>query len=96
MNNTRLTLLSIENRTLAAGPGSDLQVRRRRDVLGDYVLDESAGGIDTLDFSLTTTVGLTINLGSGTQQTVHSTNLRLTLTPQAPLKMPSAVQERTH
>jgi Ca2+-binding RTX toxin-like protein len=38
-----------------------------------------ANGSDMLDFSRTTTVGITLNLQQTTQQIVHATNLRLTI-----------------
>jgi Ca2+-binding RTX toxin-like protein len=66
---------------LAGGGGSDRYQFDVDLVLGNDTVDEGAGGgSDILDFSLTENVGLTISLGLTTQQIVHNTNLRLTLT----------------
>jgi Ca2+-binding RTX toxin-like protein len=47
--------------------------------LGLFTLDESGGGIDTVDFSPTTTVGLVLNWQPLGTQAVHATNLSLAL-----------------
>jgi Ca2+-binding RTX toxin-like protein len=50
------------------------------ELLGEDTIDELPGeGEDFLDFSPTETVGVTVDLSLTTQQTVHATNLRLTL-----------------
>ncbi len=52
------------------------------DVLGQDLIDELPGvanGNDTLDFTTTNTKSLTVELGTATLQTVHATNLKLTL-----------------
>lgn len=79
------------NDTLIGGAGNDLLRGNNGDdtyvfdvdsALGEDTIDESglpAGGTDTLDFSATTTVALSVNLSLTTQQTVHATNLKLTL-----------------
>jgi Ca2+-binding RTX toxin-like protein len=70
------------NDTLRGNAGSDTYQFDADELLGDDIVDEVlalANGSDTLDFSLTTTVGITINLQQTTQQVVHVTNLRLTL-----------------
>ena len=46
---------------------------------GEDTIDDVAG-IDTLDFSLSQDQGITANLSSSVKQTVHSSNLKLTLT----------------
>ena len=74
-----LMLTSIENRTLAGGAGSDVYRFDADAALGLFSLDESGGGIDTVDFSSTTTVGLVLNLATSGTQPVHATNLSLIL-----------------
>jgi Ca2+-binding RTX toxin-like protein len=70
------------NDSLRGNAGSDTYVFDVDEVLGDDTVDETlatTNGLDTLDFSSTTTVGVTVNLAVTTQQTVHATNLRLTI-----------------
>jgi Ca2+-binding RTX toxin-like protein len=70
------------NDSLTGNAGSDTYLFDVDDVLGDDTVTESLGtgnGVDVLDFSTTTTVGLTVNLAQTTQQTVQATNLRLTI-----------------
>jgi hypothetical protein len=57
-NGASLILTSIENRTLAGVAGSDIYRFDADTALGLWSLDEAGGGIDTVDFSPTTTVGL--------------------------------------
>jgi CSLREA domain-containing protein len=78
-NGSILTLSSIENRTLAGGAGGDVYKFYADAALGAYTLDESGGDTDTIDFSLTTTVGIALQLGNAAMQTVHGTNLQLNL-----------------
>ena len=79
VNGASLILTSIENRTLAGVAGSDVYKFDADTVLGLWTLDEAGGGTDTIDFSLTTTVGLSLHLGVATAQLVHATNLSLNL-----------------
>jgi Ca2+-binding RTX toxin-like protein len=65
------------NDTLIGGIGNDTYIFDADAPLGNDIIDESGGGIDTLDFSATTTA-ITINLGIATAQTVNA-NLTLTL-----------------
>ncbi|MGQ0633721.1 MAG: hypothetical protein ACT4QC_03850, partial [Planctomycetaceae bacterium] len=66
------------NDTLTGGSGNDTYVFDADGSLGGDTLNETGGGSDTLDFSATTTAGVTVNLGSSTMQTV-SANLMLSL-----------------
>jgi len=71
------------NDTLRGNAGSDTYQFDVDELLGEDSVDETlalANGSDTLDFSPTTTVGITVNLQQLTQQTVHATNLKLTIT----------------
>jgi Ca2+-binding RTX toxin-like protein len=78
-NGASLILTRIENRTLAGGAGSDVYRFDADTALGLWLLDEAGGGIDTVDFSPTTTVGLVLNLATSGTQAVHATNLSLIL-----------------
>ena len=78
-NGASLILTSIENRTLAGVAGSDIYRFDADTALGLWSLDEAGGGIDTVDFSPTTTVGLVLNLATSGTQAVHATNLSLIL-----------------
>jgi Ca2+-binding RTX toxin-like protein len=66
------------NDVLTGGSSNDTYVFDADSPLGSDVLDESGGGTDKLDFSATTTVAVTVNLGTAAAQVVHS-NLTLTL-----------------
>ena len=79
INGSRILLNSIESRTLAGAAGSDVYRFDADTALGLWALDEAGGGIDTVDFSLTTTVGLSMNMAYGGTQAVHRTNLSLSL-----------------
>ena len=74
-----LVLLPGTRAILNGGAGDDTYGFDADVVLGPLTLDESLGGIDTIDFSPTTTVGISINLGTATDQVVHATNLNLNL-----------------
>ncbi|MCY2962322.1 MAG: M10 family metallopeptidase C-terminal domain-containing protein [Planctomycetota bacterium] len=63
---------------LIGGAGNDLYLFDTDLALGNDTLDESAGGVDTLDFSATSTQNVAVNLEVATQQVVNA-NLRLTL-----------------
>ena len=78
-NGSTLTLSSIESRLLAGGAGNDIYRFDADTNLGYFALDESGGGADTLDFAATTTVALSLNLGTSSLQSVHVTNLGLDL-----------------
>ncbi len=78
-NGSLLTLSSIESRLLAGGAGNDVYRFDADTSLGNIALDESGGGVDTLDFAATSTVALNINLGTSLLQSVHATNLGLDL-----------------
>jgi Ca2+-binding RTX toxin-like protein len=73
-----VVLDSVETSALAGAAGDDLYQFDADTALGLYTLDESGGGSDTIDLSLTTTSGVAVNLGSATQQVVNS-NLSLKL-----------------
>ena len=64
--------------TLIGGLGNDSFVFNTGSPLGTDTLDESAGGVDTLDFSTSTTLGVTVNLAVGSVQVVNA-NLSLIL-----------------
>ncbi|MDH7502006.1 MAG: SdrD B-like domain-containing protein [Verrucomicrobiota bacterium] len=67
---------------LSGNAGNDVYQFDADESLGaDFILESPgvAFGSDTLDFSPTTTSGVTVDLSLTTQQTVHPTNLKLTL-----------------
>jgi len=67
---------------LSGNAGNDVYQFNVDEPLGaDFILESpgAAFGSDTLDFSPSTTSGVTIDLSLTTQQTVHPTNLKLTL-----------------
>ena len=66
------------NDTLIGGADNDVYAFTATSALGSDTLDESGGGIDTLDFSLTTTVAVTVDLSNAASQVVNA-NLSLTL-----------------
>ncbi|MCP9833044.1 MULTISPECIES: FG-GAP-like repeat-containing protein [unclassified Cyanobium] len=66
------------NDTLIGGAGNDTYLFDADVVLGTDSLDEAGGGIDSLDFSATTTRVISLNLGVATSQVVNA-NLSLTL-----------------
>jgi Ca2+-binding RTX toxin-like protein len=69
------------NDTLRGGTGNDTYLFDVDELLGQDIVDEVAGaGADFLDFRSTTTVGISVDLSRTTQQDVHVTNLKLTLT----------------
>src|SRR5262249_36988461 len=72
-----LTANALSN-LLVGGAGNDRYVFHADAPLGSDTVDESGGGIDTLDFSPTTTLGVAVNLGLTTAQVVNP-NLSLTL-----------------
>jgi Ca2+-binding RTX toxin-like protein len=78
VNGSTLFLDSTESLLLAAGAGGDTYRFDADNALGLISLDEVGGGIDTLDFSLTDTIGITINLANAATQPVNG-NLSLNL-----------------
>jgi Ca2+-binding RTX toxin-like protein len=66
------------NDTLIGGPGNDTFRLDTDAALGSDTIDESGGGIDTLDFSSTTTRTVSINLGNPAAQVINA-GLTLTL-----------------
>jgi Ca2+-binding RTX toxin-like protein len=66
------------NDTLTGGAGNDSYVFDADVALGSDTLDESGGGIDTLNFAPTSTAAIVLNLGLAASQVVNS-NLSLTL-----------------
>lgn len=79
INGSTLYLSNTEVKTLAGRAGDDTYKFDADAVLGLYTLDESAGGTDTIDFSATTLVPVSLNLGNNVTQVVHPTNLSLKL-----------------
>ena len=79
INGASLVLSGIQSRTLAGGAGNDSYGFNADAALGLYTLDETLGGTDKIDFSLTTTNGVSIDLGLSSVQVVHATNLSLNL-----------------
>jgi serralysin len=78
VNGSRLTLASIESRTLNGGTGDDIYRFDADGSRGTYSVDESGGGIDTIDFSSTTLLSVALNLSNASTQIVNS-NLSLSL-----------------
>ena len=66
------------NDLLVGGIGNDLYLFDADQALGADVINESAGGVDAVDFSPTETQAITINLNSAPAQVINS-NLTLTL-----------------
>jgi Ca2+-binding RTX toxin-like protein len=78
INGSVLVFESLETTNLVGAAGDDDYRFDADTALDVYTLDESGGGIDTIDLSSTTTSGVAVNLGSTTQQVVNS-NLSLKL-----------------
>src|SRR5262249_40355638 len=68
------------NDTIAGGAGNDTYLFDTDLALGSDTINESGGGVDTLDFSATTTRAVAINLGNAGAQVVNA-GLTLTLSP---------------
>jgi Ca2+-binding RTX toxin-like protein len=66
------------NDTLVGGAGNDVYRLDTDTPLGSDTIDESGGGIDTLDFSSTSTRAVSINLGNAAAQVINA-GLTLTL-----------------
>ncbi len=64
--------------TLRGDLGNDRYLFDTGVLLGSDTIDESAGGVDTLDFSATSNLGVVVNLGVAATQIINS-NLTLTL-----------------
>jgi ELWxxDGT repeat protein len=79
VNGTTVTLTGPASRTLVGAAGNDVYQFDADSTLGAWALDESGGGTDTVDFSLTSTVGLVFNMATAATQVVHATNLSLVL-----------------
>ena len=78
INGASLILDSTESRLLVGGAGNDTYRFDTDNALGLISLDETGGGNDTLDFSATDMIGITINLADATTQGVN-VNLSLNL-----------------
>ena len=78
VNGAGLQLKNIETRILAGMAGNDRYRFDTDSSLGVYMLDESSGGIDTLDFGSTTNFSINISLGVTLNQFVNP-NLTLGL-----------------
>lgn len=78
VNGSKIRLNSVEKKALAAGAGNDTYRLDTDGSLGAFTLIESGVGVDTIDFSATTTKPVSLNLGSVASQFVNS-GLRLTL-----------------
>jgi Ca2+-binding RTX toxin-like protein len=76
-----LTGNSLDN-VLTGGAGNDTYVFDTDGALGSDTINEAGGGIDTLDFSLTTTRSVSINLSNAAAQVVNA-GLTLTLSSAA-------------
>jgi ELWxxDGT repeat protein len=66
------------NDSLTGGTGNDLFRFTANTPLGVDTLNEAAGGLDTLDFSATTSLGVAVNLATTTTQIVNA-NLSVVL-----------------
>ena len=75
--NDRITGNSLSN-TLTGGAGNDTYIFDTDTISGNDTINETGGGIDTLDFSATTTRAVSVNLSNGAAQVVNS-GLTLTL-----------------
>lgn len=63
---------------IAGGAGDDTYLFDTDSALGIDVLDESGGGIDSLDFSGSTSLAVSVDLSSAIQQTINA-NLKLAI-----------------
>ena len=79
---------------LNGGAGNDTYQFDADNALGAVTIDESGGGIDTLDFSPTTTRAVTVNLGSSLAQVVNA-GLTLTLLQTTRSRTSSAAPRAT-
>lgn len=79
VNGASLVLTRVEARILTGAVGNDVYRFDADTALGIWTLDEVSDGKDTIDFSLTTTVGLSLNLATAVIQSVHPSNLSLSL-----------------
>ena len=59
------------NDTLNGGPGNDLYTFDTDTLIGTDTIDESGGGLDTLDFTLTTTKAVAVDLSQPVVQVVN-------------------------
>lgn len=84
-NTATVTINSVENIELAGGGNDDIYSIDADTALPRIFIDEAGGGVDTLDFSLTTMQGVNVNLGSSILQAV---NINLGLQ----LRNPSALE----
>ena len=66
------------NNYLRGGAGNDSYRFNANTAQGADTIDEAGGGVDTIDFTTTTTAGVTVDLGIGEAQTINS-NLTLVL-----------------
>src|SRR5262249_16390654 len=73
------------NDPLKGGAGKDTYRFDTDNALGSDTIDESGGGVDTLDFSATTTRAVTVNLGNAAAQVVNA-GLTLTLSSGATIE----------
>ncbi|MFO1003446.1 MAG: type VI secretion system tube protein Hcp [Planctomycetaceae bacterium] len=78
INQTEVVIHGSGDRTLVGGGGKDIYQFDSDSQLGVYSLDESSGGLDTLDFSPTSAFGVNLNLSLSGLQVVNS-NLTLQL-----------------
>jgi Tol biopolymer transport system component len=72
INGAPLVLSSIENRTMVGRGGDDAYIFDADSPLGTFTLDESGGGLDTINLSPTTTRAVVVNLASSAVQVVNS------------------------
>jgi len=78
VNGSRVVLNRIERRTLVGGIGNDSYKFDSDASLGNYSLSETGSGIDTIDFSKTSNLGVVMSLGTTVDQIVNQ-NVRLRL-----------------
>ncbi|MGE3776201.1 MAG: M10 family metallopeptidase C-terminal domain-containing protein, partial [Pirellulaceae bacterium] len=84
LNNTLVGGLG--NDVLAGGAGDDIYRFDADTFLGADLVDESGGGVDTLDFALTTLESVVVDLASSVEQPVNR-NLRLRLSSGAAMEI---------
>jgi Ca2+-binding RTX toxin-like protein len=88
INGSSLTLSNTESLLLKGGTGNDTYRFDADSPLGLITLDETAGGIDTLDFSPTTSHAISLNMSVPTKQVVNS---NLSLNPKSASTFENAV-----
>jgi ELWxxDGT repeat protein len=87
VNGARVLLSGIESRTLAGGAGNDFYRFDADSSLGAFTLDETGGGVDTINLAATV-AAVRLNLGASVTQSV---NANLSLKLNSPITFENAI-----